>query len=202
VSGFTLMLWCIPVIWMTVMLIGWLANKEILKIFPTTGLNDIAAQSMSFFPGWVDGSFERGWLLDRMWHMILPTVCLVYGNFAFLSRLARGSLLDNLNADYVRTARAKGLPPGIVLYRHAFRTSLIPLITVVVNLLPGMVVGSIVVETSFGIEGMGSLAIEAARQRDFELLLSLNAVVGLLQLLAYLIADISYAVADPRVSYE
>ena len=90
----------------------------------------------------------------------------------------------------------------MVLYRHAFRTSLIPLITVLVNILPGMVVGSVVVETAFGINGMGRLAVEAATSRDFELLLSLTVIVGILTLAAYLLADLSYAVADPRVSFE
>lgn len=201
-SGFTLMLWCIPVIWATVILIGFFANEEYFRLFPTTGLNDINERAMQFFPAWGPGGFERGWLLDRAWHMVLPVTCLTYTNLAFLSRLARGSLLDNLHSDYVRTAVAKGLPPGVVLYRHAFRTSLIPLITVLVNILPGMVVGSVVVETAFGINGMGRLAVEAATSRDFELLLSLTVVVGLLTLIAYLIADIGYAVADPRVSFE
>ncbi len=201
-SGFTLMLWCVPVIWTTVMLIGYFANEENFRWFPTTGLNDISERAMSFFPRIGESGFERGWLLDRAWHMVLPLICLVYTNFAFLSRLARGSLLDNLNSDYVRTAKAKGLPAGIVLYRHAFRTSLIPLITVLVNILPGIVTGSVVVETAFGINGMGRLAVDAATSRDFELLLSLGVFVGLLQLAAYLLADIGYAVADPRVSFE
>lgn len=201
-SGFTLMLWCVPVIWTTVMLIGYFANKEYLGWFPATGLNDISERSMRFFPGGGPAGFERGWLLDRLWHMVLPMICLVYANFAFLSRLARGALLDNLNSDYVRTAHAKGLPPGVVLYRHAFRTSLIPLITVMVNILPGMVTGSVVVETAFGINGMGRLAVDAAVARDFELLLSLGVFVGFLQLTAYLLADLGYAVADPRVSFE
>ena len=203
-SGVTLMLWCVPVIWLTVLLLGFFASEKypVLRWFPATGLNQINETVMSFLPSWGQGDFKQGWLLDRVYHMILPTVCLTYANFAFLSRLARGSLLDNLNADYVRTARAKGLPPGVVLYRHAFRTSLIPLITVLVNILPGLIAGSVVVETAFGIQGMGSLFVDAARQRDFELLLSITVVIGLLQLTAYLLADIGYALADPRVSFE
>jgi microcin C transport system permease protein len=204
ISGFTLALWCIPVIWLSLLLVGFFASEKYpnLRFFPATGLNDISEGAMQFFPSWGAAGFERGWLLDRAYHMILPVICLTYTNFAFLSRLARGALLDNLNADYVRTARAKGLPPGVVLYRHAFRTSLIPLITVLVNILPGLIGGSIVVETAFGIQGMGSLSVDAARQRDFELLLSLTAVVGLLQLSAYLLADIGYALADPRVAFD
>ncbi len=203
-SGFTLALWCVPVIWLTLILIGFFANEQFphLRWFPTTGLNDINERAMNFFPSWSASGFQRGWLVDRAWHMVLPLICLVYANFAFLSRLARGSLLDNLNSDYVRTARAKGLPESVVLYRHAFRTSLIPLITVLVNILPGMVAGSVVVETAFTINGMGRLAVESATSRDFELLLSLTVIVGLLELAAYLLADFGYAVADPRVSFE
>jgi ABC-type dipeptide/oligopeptide/nickel transport system permease component len=202
VSGVTLALWSVPSIWVSVLLIGFLANEEYLRIFPTTGLNDLKAANMSFLPRWPAGGFEEGWLLDRLTHLILPVTCLTYAQFAFLSRLSRGALLDNLNADFVRTARAKGLPERVVLYRHAFRNSLIPLITVVVHLLPAMIAGAVVVENVFGINGMGKLFVDAAFQRDFELLLSITLVTGMLGVTAYLLADIGYAIADPRVSYE
>lgn len=200
-SASTLGLWCIPVIWMGVLLIGFLANDEYLHLFPANGLSSLQASSQPFLPRFGPDGFEPGWLLDRMHHMVLPLFCLVYTQFAVLSRLARGALLDSLSADYVRTARAKGLSERVVLYRHAFRTSLIPLITVAAYLLPAMITGSVVVETIFGINGMGKLAVDAAFQRDFELLLSITTVVGLLQLVGYLLTDIGYAIADPRVSY-
>jgi ABC-type dipeptide/oligopeptide/nickel transport system permease component len=198
----TLALWCVPSIWVAVLLVGFLANEQYLKIFPTFGLNSPDESAMNFLPGYVDGKFAPGWLLDRLYHMALPLICLIYANFAFLSRLTRGALLDNLSADFVRTARAKGLPERVVLYRHAFRTSLIPLITVLVNILPGLIAGSIVVESVFDIKGMGKLVVDAAQQRDFELVLSATFVTGLLTLVAYLLADILYAIADPRVSYD
>jgi ABC-type dipeptide/oligopeptide/nickel transport system permease component len=201
ISGVTLALWSVPSIWVGVLLIGYFANEQYLHWFPTTGLNDLNAAAMRFLPYFGPNGFEKGWLLDRCYHIVLPVICLTYTNFAFLSRLARGSLLDNLAADFVRTARAKGLPERIVLYRHAFRNSLIPLITVIVNLLPAMVTGSVVVETIFGINGMGSMFVNAATQRDFEMLLSITLVAGVLELIAYLLGDIGYAVADPRVSY-
>lgn len=201
VSGVTLALWSIPTIWVGVLLIGFLANEEYLRLFPTTGLNSLNEAAMAFLPSWADGTFRPGWLLDRVYHLILPTICLTYANFAFLSRLARGALLDNLQADFVRTARAKGLSERIVLYRHAFRNSLIPLITVLVNILPALVAGAVIVENIFGINGMGKLAVDAAFQRDFELLLSITLVTAILQLTGYLLADICYVIADPRVSY-
>jgi ABC-type dipeptide/oligopeptide/nickel transport system permease component len=202
VSGTTLALWSVPQIWMGVLLIGYLASAQYLKLFPTTGLNDPNEAAMAFLPQVTDAGFQKGWLLDRLYHLVLPVLCLTYANFAFLSRLTRGALLDNLNADFVRTARAKGLGERVVLYRHAFRNSLIPLITVLVNLLPGLIAGSVVVENIFGINGMGRLFVDAAFQRDSELLLSFTLVAGVLGLTAYLLADIGYAVADPRVSYE
>jgi peptide/nickel transport system permease protein len=202
ISGWTLALWSIPQIWVGVLLIGFLANDQYLHWFPTTGLNDLNEAAMTFLPRITEAGFEKGWLLDRLYHLILPIVTLTYVDFAFLSRLTRGALLDNLNADFVRTARAKGLPERIVLYQHAFRNSLIPLITVLVNLLPGLIAGSVVVENIFSISGMGKLAVDAAFQRDFELLLSITLVAAVLELIAYLLADLGYAVADPRVSYE
>lgn len=201
ISSTTLALWALPTIWVAVLLIGTLANDQIIHLFPTTGLNDITETSMAFLPSHGPNGFEPGWLLDRLYHCILPVVCLTYGTFAILSRLARGALLDNLGADFVRTARAKGLHERVVLYRHAFRNSLIPLITVAGQLLPAMVTGAVVIETIFGINGMGKLAFDAAQQRDFELLLSITLVTAVLELIAYLLTDLGYAIADPRVSY-
>jgi ABC-type dipeptide/oligopeptide/nickel transport system permease component len=202
VSTFTLGLWCVPSIWVAVLLVGFLANDQYLRWFPTQGLNDLNGTAMAFLPSHGPEGWQPGWLLDRLYHMCLPVLCLTYANFAFLSRLARGALLDNLNADFVRTARAKGLKERVVLYRHAFRNSLIPLITVVANLLPAMIGGSVIVENVFAINGMGRLFVEAAQQRDFELVLSLTLVVSILTLTGYLLADLGYALADPRVSYE
>jgi ABC-type dipeptide/oligopeptide/nickel transport system permease component len=203
VSFSTLAVWCIPQIWVGVLLIGFLANEQYIRLFPSNELSSLTASSMRFLPSWnAQGVFEEGWLLDRLYHLILPVLCLTYVNFAVLSRLTRGALLDNLYADFVRTARAKGLPEKVVLYRHAFRNSLIPLITVLTGLLPAMIGGSVIVENIFGIPGMGKLAVESAQRRDFELLLSLTLVTGFLGLVAYLLTDIFYAIADPRVSYE
>lgn len=150
----------------------------------------------------MQGEFVRGFLLDRLWHLVLPVLCLSYGGFAFLAKLTRSAVLENLLADYARTARAKGAAEQQVLWQHVFRNSLLPLITVSAGLLPGMLGGSVIVESLFSIDGMGKLAVEAVQARDRELLLSLTLISGLLTLAGYLIADICYAIADPRVSYE
>jgi peptide/nickel transport system permease protein len=150
----------------------------------------------------MQGDFIRGFLLDRLWHLILPVFCLSYGGFAFLSRLTRGAVLENLLSDYARTARAKGVAEQQVLWRHVFRNSLLPLITLMASLLPGLIGGSVIIEALFSIEGMGKLAIEAVYARDRELILALALVSGVLTLAGYLLADLCYAIADPRVSYD
>ncbi len=148
------------------------------------------------------GSFVRGFLFDRLWHLILPVICLSYGGFAALTKLTRTAVLENLMSDYARTARAKGLAEDDVIWRHVFRNSLLPLITVAASLLPSMLGGSVIVESIFSIEGMGKLAIEAVQTRDRELVLSITLLSGLLTLIGYLLSDVLYAIADPRISYD
>ena len=145
---------------------------------------------------------QAGFLLDRLWHLALPVLVLSYGGLAFLAKLARSAVLENLAADYARTARAKGVAETDVLWRHVFRNSLLPLITVSAGLLPGLLAGSVVVESLCGIDGMGKLAVEAVQTRDRELVLSVTLVSGVLTLVGYLLADLAYALADPRVSYD
>ena len=195
--------WSVPVIWAGVMLQGYLTNEEYFHLFPTVGLHDVKAEQMTFLRSSdAPPDIRRGWLLDTLWHLALPIVCLAYPGFAYLSKLSRGAVLETMNADFVRTARAKGVDEKNVLYQHVLRNSLIPLITVGAQVLPAMIAGSVVVETIFGINGMGSLLVSAVSQRDRELVLSITLVAGSLGLLGYLLADIGYAVADPRVSYE
>lgn len=205
VASGTLLLgfWSVPVIWAGVMLQGYLTNEEYFHFFPTQELHDVKAEQMTFLPSsTAPPGIHRGWLLDMIWHLVLPVACLAYPGFAYLSKLSRGAVLETMHADFVRTARAKGLDEKNVLYQHVLRNSLIPLITVGANILPAMIAGSVVVETIFGINGMGSLLVSAVSQRDRELVLSITLVAGSLGLLGYLLADIGYAIADPRVSYE
>ncbi len=169
-----------------------------LGIFGLVGLCLGAIVAMAL----AQGEFIRGFLVDRLWHLVLPIVCLAYGSFAFLARLTRSAVLENLQADYARTARAKGVAENQVLWSHVFRNSLLPLITVFASLLPGLLAGSVIVESIFSIEGMGKLAVEAVKGRDRELVLSITLISGILTLLGYLLADLLYAMADPRVSYE
>jgi peptide/nickel transport system permease protein len=203
ISGtFTLALWSLPVIWVAVLMIGFLANRNYIGWFPPQGLTDVTADGMAFLPSTVNGVWQRGYLLDFGWHLVLPLICLAYANVAFLHKLTRASLLETIQADFVRTARAKGLAEKTVLYAHAFRNSLIPLITVAAHLLPALITGSIVVETVFGINGMGKLTVEGITQRDRELFLSNTLIFVTLGMCGTLLADIGNVIADPRVSYE
>ena len=119
-----------------------------------------------------------------------------------LGKQTRAAMLDNLNQDYVRTAKAKGVPGRIVLMRHVFRNSLLPLITIFVSIFPGMLAGSVVVEQIFSIPGMGTLLIEAINLRDRELILANTFMIAAINLSALLFADILYAAVDPRVTYD
>jgi peptide/nickel transport system permease protein len=174
---------------------------QYVKAFPAAEMHSIRAASMTFFPRFF-GGFQPGYLLDSIWHLALPVICISYGGFAFYSKLARTSMLETLGADYVRTARAKGLDERVVLFRHAFRNSLLPLITVAASFLPLLITGSIVVETIFSLNGMGRLVIQSIQANDRELFLSVSMIVLLLELVGFLLADVAYVIADPRVSYE
>ena len=197
-----LTLWSIPAIWAGLMLIGYMANEQHLKLFPTAGLHDLQADTMAFLPGWSDAGFERGWLLDACWHLVLPVFCLTYGGFAVLSKLTRGAILENLSADFVRTARAKGVGERDILFRHVLRNSILPLITVAASILPAMLTGSVIVENIFSLPGMGKLGVEAAFMKDREVVMGTTLIGGMIGLFSELLRDMCYAVADPRVSYE
>lgn len=196
-------LWSIPTVWAGVMSLGFLASVQYLGWFPVSGLHDKAADTFAFLPSWGGGvGFQRGWLLDVLWHICLPVACLVYTGFAVLSKQTRAAMLDNFSADYVRTAKAKGVPRRDVVLRHVFRNSLLPLITLFVGLFPATLSGSVVIEKIFTVPGMGSMIVEAINLRDREIILANTLIIAAVNLLALLLADILYAVADPRVAYD
>jgi ABC-type dipeptide/oligopeptide/nickel transport system permease component len=193
-------LWSIPAVWAGVLLVGFVADAG---WFPVSGLHDRASDDWTFLPSTAeDGTWIRGWLLDTVWHLCLPVACLVYAGFAVLSKQTRAAMLENFNADYVRTATAKGVARRDVVLRHVFRNSLLPLITMFVTIFPATLAGSVVVERIFSIPGMGSLILEAISLRDRELILANTLMIACVNLLALLLADLLYAAADPRVQFE
>lgn len=138
-------------------------------------------------------------IVDNLHHLILPAVVLSLELTASLTRYARSSMLDVLKADYVVTARAKGLSERATVIGHAFRNALLPMITIVSLRLPLLLGGAIVIESMFQWPGMGLLSLQAIQQRDYPVLMGLTFVTATLVLLANLIADVLYAFADPRI---
>jgi peptide/nickel transport system permease protein len=139
--------------------------------------------------------------VDRLSHLAMPALVLGIGIAAPFMRYTRAAMLDVLNADYLRTATAKGLPRRIVLSRHAFRNALIPIITLLGLLVPELIAGAVITEQLFAWPGMGSLAVEAAGDRDPALMTGIILVVGVAVLASSIMADVGYAAADPRIRY-
>ena len=203
VSGVVMLaLYSVPVILAGTLLIAYLANAQYLRWFPASGVHDLQADSMPYLPYFVDGELHRGYLLDFAWHLFLPVICLTYAGFAYLTKVMRGSVLETISADFVRTARAKGVAENHILFRHVLRNSLLPLITMAAAILPSLFVGSFVVEYIFSIQGMGLLTIDAAKNADINIVMATTLVGSVLSLLSLLLRDILYAAADPRVTYD
>lgn len=140
-------------------------------------------------------------VLDLLKHAILPVTCYTYGSLAYYSRFVRANLQEVVRQDYIRTARAKGVGPMKVLLQHAFRNTLIPLVTMIGLTLPSLLSGAIILEQIFSWPGMGMLFFESIRERDYPTLMGLMLMFSVLTLIGQLLADLLYAVVDPRVSY-
>ena len=204
ISGITLVgLWSMPTVWAGTLALSFLASNEYLGAFPVTGLHDSLASEMTLLPRMLeDGSWQMGYMLDFVWHAILPVACIVYTGFAVLSKQTRAAMLDNFNMDYVRTAKAKGVSQSTIVYAHVFRNSLLPVITIFAAVFPAMLAGSVVIERIFTIPGMGQLLLQAINNKDREVILANAVMIAVVNMLALLIADILYALADPRISYK
>jgi peptide/nickel transport system permease protein len=138
-------------------------------------------------------------LMDRIWHMLLPSVLVATGGIAVLSRYVRSQMLEVEGQDYIRTARAKGLPPEQVHYKHALRNALLPFVTMFGLILPGLIGGSVIIESIFSWPGMGRMAYEAILARDYPIILTVNFVSAVLVLAGTFISDLLYLIVDPRI---
>jgi peptide/nickel transport system permease protein len=148
------------------------------------------------------GLAGRPWpyeMMDRIWHMLLPSVLGATGGVAVLSRYVRSQMLEVESQDYVRTAKAKGLPAEQVHYKHALRNALLPFVTMFGLILPGLIGGSVIIESIFSWPGMGRMAYEAILARDYPVILTVNFITGVLVLIGTFISDILYLVVDPRI---
>ena len=189
---FTIGLFSLPIILVGDMLLGFLANPQYLGWFPSANAHSTNTDWMTSFQ----------YALDYLWHIVLPVICLSYGGFAYLSKIQRAAMLDNMGQDYVRTARAKEATGFVVITRHVFRNSLLPMITLFAGIIPSLLGGSIVVERIFSIKGMGDLMVTATFSRDLPIVQAVAFVGSAITLACLLVTDICYAIADPRVSYD
>ncbi|MCJ7705815.1 MAG: ABC transporter permease [Desulfobacterales bacterium] len=175
----------------------WLAYLLILgtvKLFgyPVLGMRSFVTEDLS--------SLEI--VMDRLWHLMLPSIILAIGGIAALSRYTRSSMLEVIRQDYVRTAKAKGLPEETVYYKHALRNALLPIVTLFGFLIPGLIGGSIIMETVFAWPGIGRLAYQAVLARDYPVVMTINTISAVLVLIGNFIADMLYAIVDPRIRYQ
>ena len=137
--------------------------------------------------------------MDRIWHLLLPSVLGATGGIAVLSRYVRSQMLEVEGQDYIRTARAKGLSPEQVHYKHALRNAMLPFVTMFGLILPGLIGGSVIIESIFSWPGMGRMAYEAILARDYPIILTVNFVSAVLVLAGTFISDLLYLVVDPRI---
>ncbi len=189
-TTFLFILYSLPSFWVATMLIMFFGGGDYLNWFPAYGIGQIS-DDMSF----LEIANVRGY------HLILPLICWTYGGLAYLSRQMRGGMLNILNQDFIRTARAKGLDQKKVLWKHAFRNSLLPVITLFASVFPLAISGSIVIEVIFSIPGMGKTAYEALVARNYPVVYAVVMFSAILTLIGYLVADILYAFVDPRIAY-
>lgn len=185
-------LYSLPSFWVAFLLLAVFATGDYFDWFPLVGFVSEGAEGLPWYR----------WVGNVAWHLVLPVVCMTYGGFAFLSRFGRTVMLEVVNQDYIRTARAKGLREWHVIVHHGVRNALIPFVTLMGTLLPGLLGGSIIIEQIFSIPGMGRLSFEAVMSRDYPLVMGIATIDAVLTLVSLLIADLLYVWVDPRVSFE
>lgn len=184
-------LYSLPNFWIATILVVFFTTPEYgMNWFPSGGLGDLPSSA----PFW-----SRFW--ETAAHLVLPIFCLTYTSLAYISRQVRGGMLGVIGQDYVRTARAKGLRPWQVIWKHSFRNALFPLITMFASIFPAVFAGSVVIEVIFNIPGMGKLSVEAIFQRDWPVVYTVLMLSAILTMVGILLADLLYAWVDPRISY-
>jgi peptide/nickel transport system permease protein len=192
----------VPTFWLGIMLI---------TIFSGTGLGWLPASGMTETRVSPPFGSEAYWpyvaanpvtaFLDVGKHLILPVITLVVVNIAGDSRFVRASMLDTLSQDFVRTAKAKGLPGRVVTYKHAMRNAMLPVVTNIGLEIPFLFTGALVTETIFGWPGIGNMSIDATRSFDYPVLMGVLFITAVITVFANLLADVTYAVVDPRIKY-
>jgi peptide/nickel transport system permease protein len=194
-------LYSMPSFWVGTMCIVFLASGHFVNCGFTREPGCFPLQGIHAFEGFAQmTSWQK--FVDVSWHLVLPVATLTYIEFAAVSRYMRSGMLETLRQDFIRTARAKGVPERRVIFVHALRNSLIPIITLLGLTLPDLISGSVIVESIFGIRGMGLVALEAIRMPDYPVVITIVAFTAVLTMIGVLISDLLYAVVDPRIRQE
>lgn len=191
ITTLVFIIYSLPSFWMATLLIMFLGGGDYLNWFPSYGLSSASSNSPVL---------EK--ILDTGYHLVLPLICWVLPSLAYIVLQTRGGMLNVLHQDYIRTARAKGLPESKVIWKHSFRNSLLPIITLFARVFPLAISGAVVLENIFSIPGMGKLAYEAVIYRNYPVVFTVMMFASVMSLIGYLVADILYAVADPRITYK
>lgn len=189
------MLYSLPSFFVATWLLYKFANPDNLLWFPVNGDKNPSTYNNE----WGFFSWER--IKHQAPFFTLPIIAFTYSSFAFTSRIMRSGMIDVLGSDYIRTARAKGLSEKTVVLKHALRNGLLPIITMFANVFPAAIGGSVILETIFGIPGMGSAIYEAILGVDVPMIVAVFTLTGVLTVFGYLVSDILYALIDPRISY-
>lgn len=187
ITVFVFLGFAVPTFWLALLLMYFFGVR--LNLLPISGLHTLGYESYSWF--------GRIWDLSK--HLLLPIAVASFGSLAGVSRYMRSAMLGVIGQDYITTARAKGLSERVVIWKHALRNALLPLITLAGFSIPGLIGGSVIFETIFAIPGMGQLFYQGVMSRDYPVVMGILVIGAFLTLIGNLIADISYALADPRI---
>lgn len=192
------MLYSLPSFWVGIALLMFFSSGNYLNCSWNGSPGCFPLQGWHSFEGFA-GMGALGKLRDMGFHLILPLLTMTYGSIAGLSRYMRAGMLETIRQDYIRTARAKGLPERTVIFKHALRNSVISIITLLGLQLPRLIGGAAIVEMIFGIRGMGLVALEALRLPDYPLVFTIVACTSVLTMFGVLLSDLLYAAVDPRI---
>lgn len=198
------MLYSLPNFFIAVVLLKLFTVNEPFQWFPTGGYEGklLALSNWSIYAKDLDQMTALERLASISFHLVLPVFCSTYRSFASLSRYARTGVLDVIRADYIRTARAKGLGEPMVVIKHAVRNGMIPILTLLGSLLPALIGGSVIIEYVFNIPGMGMYLLESIGARDYNAIMAILLISTVLTLVGLLVSDLSYAIVDPRISFD
>jgi len=190
VTVFVFVGFAVPSFWLALLCMYYFG--VVLGVLPISGIYSYGFSELGLI----------GKMVDVIRHTLLPVILSVFGSLAALSRFTRNSMLDVLHEEYIEAAKARGIPERIIIFKHALRNALLPVITILGLSIPGLIGGSVIFETIFSIPGMGQLFYQSVMMRDYPVIMGILVIGAILTLVGNLLADIMYGMADPRIRYE